>query len=98
MVSYSDNHRADAVKKASDTDIQRLTGAVFTDSVRFYWKRGTHYYRPLAPGYRDRDEFIRKAQNPEPGVFLVGECISKNQGWTEGALESVLAVAPLWFL
>lgn len=98
MISYSDNHHADAVKKASDADLQELTGgAVFSDSVRFYWKRGTHYYRPLAPEYRDRDEFIRRAQNPEPGVFLVGECISRNQGWTEGALESVLAVAPLWF-
>ena len=33
-----------------------------------------------------------KAQHPEKGVLVVGEAISINQGWTEGALDSVKAV------
>ena len=39
--------------------------------------------------YRDRDEFIDAAQHPEDGILVVGEVVSKHQGWVEGALESV---------
>jgi monoamine oxidase len=35
---------------------------------------------------------MRKAQHPEKGILVVGEAVSRNQGWTEGALESVEAV------
>jgi len=31
-------------------------------------------------------------QNPCSGVAVVGEAVSRNQGWVEGALESVNAV------
>jgi hypothetical protein len=56
----------------------------------FYWPIGTHYYKPLNKQiYKDRDEFIHIAQHPEKGILVVGEVVSKNQGWTEGALESV---------
>jgi hypothetical protein len=56
----------------------------------FYWKVGTHYYKPLNPQkYANRDEFIRDAQHPAKNLFVVGEVVSKHQGWTEGALESV---------
>lgn len=59
----------------------------------FYWPIGTHYYKPLNNVlYRSRNEFVSKAQNPEDGILVVGECVSRNQGWTEGALESVKAV------
>jgi hypothetical protein len=57
----------------------------------FYWPVGTHYYTKLS-GYKSRDEFIYKAQHPLPGILVVGEMVSLNQGWTEGALESVEAV------
>ena len=50
-------------------------------------------YKPLNKElYSSRDEFIDKAQHPEKGILVVGEAISRNQGWTEGALESVKAV------
>ena len=52
----------------------------------FYWNIGTHYYKPLN---KNREEFINKCQNPEKNLFIVGELISRNQGWTQGALESV---------
>lgn len=96
MLSYSDNERAEAVMRTPDSQLQEMIGYDFDDTKRFFWKRGTHYYKPLATKWKDRDEFIEYAQNPEPGVYLVGECISKNQGWTEGALESVLAVQKKW--
>jgi monoamine oxidase len=42
--------------------------------------------------YSSREEFMDKAQHPEKGILVVGEAVSRNQGWTEGALESVKTV------
>lgn len=92
MISYSDNQHAEKVMRLSDAEMMKKAGFSWDDTRRFYWKCGTHYYRPLESIYTSRDDFIRHAQNPEPGIFLVGECISRNQGWTEGALESVHAI------
>jgi hypothetical protein len=60
----------------------------------YYWSEGTHYYDPLKPdkGFNSRSEFIRAVQNPCLGLAVVGEAVSRNQGWVEGALESVNAV------
>jgi len=60
-----------------------------TDICDYYWKIGTHYYAPLDKSYSSRSDFIKKAQRPFPNMFVVGEMISRNQGWVEGALESV---------
>ena len=58
----------------------------------YYWKIGTHYYKPLNQKmYESREQFIRQAQRPEPGIIVVGEAVSRNHGWTEGALQSVEA-------
>lgn len=59
----------------------------------YYWNDGTHYYAPLnTKEYKNRADFIRKAQHPMNGMLVVGEMVSRNQGWVEGALESVDAV------
>lgn len=58
------------------------------DISEYYWKEGTHYYAPLKTN-KTRDEFIKAVQHPLPNVLVVGEMVSKNQGWVEGALESV---------
>ena len=62
----------------------------------FYWPIGTHYFEPLPLGkdtnFRNRDEFLKAIQHPEDGFLVVGEAVSRYQGWTEGALESVEAV------
>jgi hypothetical protein len=63
-----------------------------TDIIPFYWPEGTHYYQPLQGTYKNRGEFIYAAQHPMPNVYVVGEMISEQQGWVEGALESVEAV------
>ena len=59
--------------------------------IKFYWKIGTHYYLTLNNNiYKNRIDYINKAQRPKENMFVIGELISeKNQGWTEGALESV---------
>jgi hypothetical protein len=58
--------------------------------LEFYWNIGTHYYIPLdQKKYKNRDEFIKIAQNPMENVLVVGESVSINQGWIEGALKSV---------
>jgi hypothetical protein len=84
MWSYSDNQNA----MRSRRQLKRK------DSVSFFWSHGTHYYKPLSRQWSNRQEFIDKAQHPQEGCFLVGELISRNQGWTEGALESVHAILP----
>jgi hypothetical protein len=58
----------------------------------YYWPIGTHYYEVLKGPYRTRNEFVNKAQHPENGMLVVGEVVSRYQGWTEGALKSVEAV------
>jgi hypothetical protein len=61
----------------------------------YYWSEGTHYYAPLSlslSGFKTRTEFVRAAQHPHPGIAVVGEAVSRNQGWVEGALDSVDAV------
>jgi thioredoxin reductase len=58
----------------------------------YYWSIGTHYYTPLNKEFKTRTEFIRNAQHPEKGMVVVGEMVSRDQGWVEGALESVDAV------
>jgi hypothetical protein len=55
----------------------------------FYWPIGTHYYEPLKGSFFNRNEFVNKAQHPQKGMLVVGECVSRYQGWTEGAVESV---------
>jgi len=74
---------------------------VMDDIVSFYWDIGTHYFAPSEKINIPRNDFIEKVQfirgmpdgeSPRantPNIFIVGEMISRNQGWVEGALESV---------
>ena len=39
--------------------------------------------------FSSRIKFINKAQHPEKNIFVVGEVVSRQQGWIEGALSSV---------
>ena len=104
MISYTDNNGAkyfknnlnnneknrrffcNEIEKTLNLNKNSLT---LIDIKTFYWEIGTHYYEPLSKEYNSREEFINKAQNPVENIFVVGEMISRNQGWTQGALESV---------
>lgn len=98
MIAYSDNKNALLLKdhlknkqffcallektlNLPDNTLQ------ITALLDFYWPVGTHYYTPLIK--EKRTEFIDKAQHPMQNMLVVGEVVAANQGWTEGALESV---------
>ena len=108
MIAYSDNSNAISLKNNLENtkenrdmycELLEKSLGIPNNSLNliaikdFYWSIGTHYYKPLNQKlYKDRDEFIDIAQHPEKGILVVGEVVSKNQGWTEGALESVKSV------
>jgi hypothetical protein len=97
MIAYADNKDADYLNRiGEDRDklaklMQKALGVPVTLTAvkSFYWKIGTHFYDPLPSEFKTREAFIKKAQEPCKGVFLVGEMVALKQGWTEGALESV---------
>ena len=107
MIVYNDNANAVALKHKTDNTeenrefycglIERTLdmpkGRLHLVGIRsYYWGVGTHYFAPLSKKYEDRDDFIDAAQHPMDGVLVVGEVVSKHQGWVEGALESVESV------
>jgi hypothetical protein len=105
MICYSDNKGATDTMKIinEDKDNNNLTELLkkslnmdeniklkIDEILIFYWKNGTHYYKPLNKKiYNSRNEFVKKAQNPNKNMFVIGEVVSMKQGWCEGALESV---------
>ena len=60
--------------------------------VSFFWDIGTHYYDPLTGPYKNRIEFIKAAQHPEDNLFVIGEVVGLDQGWTNTALQSVVNI------
>jgi hypothetical protein len=108
MIAYSDNKCAIELKdflKNTFTNralfakwIEKSLGIPhgllkIKDIKDYYWPIGTHYYQPLKrEEYQDRDDFVFDVQHPENGMLVVGEAVSRYQGWVEGALESVNAV------
>ena len=107
MIAYSDNKSAIFLKKYLENTpknrevfchlIEKALGlpnkSLELIAIKdYYWTTGTHYYTPLPNEYENREAFIHAAQNPERGILVVGEVVSKNQGWINGALSSVSAV------
>ena len=111
MIAYSDNENAISLKnnlkntekncdffaRLVEESVGILAGQLHIIAIKdYYWSVGTHYYEPLS-SYKSRDEFIYQIQHPESGLLVVGEAVSRHQGWTEGALESVkIAVTRKW--
>lgn len=102
MISYSDNESADKWKEWSEKNSGVLKQKVETYLQEFfgqnvkvkkselvYWTCGTHYFKPLPSIYKNRNDYLKKAQNPYPNMYVVGEAFSNEQGWCEGALQSV---------
>ena len=103
MIAYSDNNNATILKKILENTptnrdifcrlIEKALGIqpntlTLLQIADYYWNVGTHYYSPLV-GYKTRKDFIHHAQHPTPDISVVGEVVSADQGWTEGALSSV---------
>ena len=104
MIAYTDNIGANYIYNLIKTDknyikLENLLkisldvpndfNLIIDDIVAYYWKCGTHYYEPLDNSFSSRIKFINKAQNPEKNIYVVGEAVSRQQGWIEGALSSV---------
>jgi hypothetical protein len=90
---YNDNLGAKWLKTASKKDIKKeliyelehylkrtVNNLSILDIEKIYWEHGTHYYAL----YPNDMNLI-----PYKGVYIVGEAYSSNQGWVEGALETV---------
>lgn len=108
MIAYSDNANAIALKDHLKNTTENCElyceliekslgipgGSLELTAIKdFYWPIGTHYYEPLRKSqFKTRDAFLKVAQHPEKGLLIVGEVVSRYQGWTEGALMSVKAV------
>jgi len=92
MIAYCDNAHADMVHRHGHDPQwfrQWTEGIRWQKPILYYHPCGTHFFRPLDGHYwKNRNEFLRYAQHPIPHLFLCGEGLSRNQGWTEGALES----------
>ena len=104
MIAYSDNASAIALKDHLENTLENrkyfeelleqtlgtAEGSLIINALLdFYWDEGTHYYEPLKGPYKTRTAFINAAQYPDKNILVVGEVVSKHQGWVEGALESV---------
>jgi len=107
MIVYNDNQSALELKgRTENTEancrfyeralekVLQVSGLHLIDIRAFYWDIGTHYYKPLKNPSDTRESFMTKAQRPADNIFVVGELVSRNQGWTEGCLESVMEVLP----
>jgi hypothetical protein len=103
MIAYTDNEGALFLKDHLDNNVdnRRFFEDLLEKSLgipknlldliaikSYYWPIGTHYYSPLK-GFSSRELFIHNIQHPSPNMLVVGEAVSRKQGWTEGALESV---------
>lgn len=52
-----------------------------------YWNEGVHYYKPVIG--ISLNKLINRLSKPAKNIYVIGEIISKKQGWVEGAIESV---------
>lgn len=97
MIGYADNDSALYFKSFSNTPAYRKKISLLIEkefgiflpiiAIKcYFWNIGTHYYTPVN---QNRQQFIREAQHPMKDILVVGEMVALNQGWVEGALESV---------
>lgn len=94
MIAYSDNASAVKLQKLEDKEEwARLVEAAIelepnslkiTSLAKYFWREGTHYYDPKCDFTKDARRW-----HPAPNIWVVGEAVSHNQGWCEGALQTV---------
>jgi len=109
MITYSDNARAQAHASDPRNLENTPAGRAYWEGLlglapgairairACYWTAGTHYYSPLPAEYPTRAHFLRDARRPlgsRAPIFAAGEAISRDQGWTHGAFDSVEAILP----
>lgn len=97
MISYTDGvdttYWKDCESPELERRIERHIKELFPDLdipnpthvQKHYWSGGCTYW---LPGSYDVKTASREAMNPSSNVYIVGESISEQQAWIEGALES----------
>ena len=109
MIGYNDNYDADkgfrffttmddkeinlVLEKEIEKNFEIKIEVVYSKIA--FWNNGTTYYKPLKKEYKNRDEWLSLARNPVKDLYFIGEGFSKNQGWVEGSLDSVIDVLKL---
>jgi glycine/D-amino acid oxidase-like deaminating enzyme len=106
MISYTDGddtkHWKDLDDRALETEIQAQAKALFPEKdiskptylQKHYWGGGCTYW---LPGKYDIETASKEAMNPSKNVYVVGESISLQQAWIEGALESAETLLSMYF-
>lgn len=101
MIGYNDNQDADNSKRDFKNNKKYLEETlewslnIPENSLNielykiYYWNIGTHYYKPYFWKFSEWKKYQKMMQTPDKNVYVVGELVSFNQGWVEGALESV---------
>lgn len=103
MIAYSDNANAlqlkDFIQNTHENrqmwamhlkEALSLSSLPKVEAIRgFFWEIGTHFFKV---GSNDRETFLRRAQRPYPNVFVCGEAVALNQGWTNEALKTVHSI------
>jgi hypothetical protein len=106
MIGYNDNYCADKGFRYFTTMDEKEVNSILEKEIEknfgievnvchtkiAYWSNGTTYFKPLKSIYKNRDEWLSLARNPVKDVYFIGEGFSKNQGWVEGSLESVINI------
>lgn len=104
MISYADDKDAIKLKKLLQLNkneqiksIQELVdklqkdndyGITKVDDVLIhFWDEGVHYYKPF--GKLTFNQVLKKLKNPMKGIKVIGEMVSKKQGYVEGAITSI---------
>ena len=97
MISYTDGKDTDFWRALPEKDVKKevikATAETFPDLHipeptlvnSHVWDSGCTYW---TPGHYDLSKAIKEAMNPAENLYVVGESISKQQAWIEGALES----------
>ena len=100
MIAYSDNFYANKVDKYNISELSTIIKKYFKldfnvniiGMKKYFWKCGTHYFKPYPWELQIWKKIIKQLQNPLENVFVIGELLSFNQGWVEGGLESVESI------
>jgi len=105
MISYTDNHLAEAWRNAYTNGEEFLIKMLHKEIKSLYdidppapefisfdyWANGFHVWKPGSDSSKISSEIIRPI--PDKNIFICGESFSLKQGWIEGALETCYKVA-----
>jgi len=91
MVAYTDNEDAITVNKMTKRELEEELKsahkkATIINYKKYFWKEGTHYWTTKMT---KKDVINLQIKDT---CYFIGEGFSTNQGWVEGALESVMNV------